>query len=328
MSLVREPEIGRQAREIDLALGEALKSTFDAQLASVASQRHPGRAPKRSAEVTRRDAGSQGELTESSLGMDFEELSDLVGQDPRPTGGRIRRPLGCPGEEAREEATGQACGPFDQFKGVCPLPVPRQQCPVANVNVSRDDTMMQQTLGGCGQKVEGLGRRDDHRTEVSSDGVCDLLDRTGVLEIGDHGVDDQVDAVHPTTEDAGSHQNDGRASDRLFRRPSAGTTPAGDLGNEEAIGSEDELTVSHLLTVPRLTSVIRHIRDNRIQDVCPCGDEEPTGDTSIVVFIDRTPARARRRIVPDELDRSSRAAREPSERPVQGLPLGRRESAQ
>jgi hypothetical protein len=39
------------------------------------------------------------------------------------------------------------------------------------------------------------------------------------------------------------------------------------------------------------------------------GDDEPTGDTSFIVPIDRKPARARRAGRPGELDRSSRAAR-------------------
>jgi hypothetical protein len=118
--------------------------------------------------------------------MGFEELSDLVGQDPRPMRGRICKPFGCPGGEAGEEALGQPCGPLHQLKGVCPVPVPRQQCPVVNVNISRNDNMMLQTLGGLSSRIEGLGRRDDHCTEISSDGVCNLLDRARALEIGDH----------------------------------------------------------------------------------------------------------------------------------------------
>ena len=73
---------------------------------------------------------------------------------------------------------------------------------MADVEVGWDDELVREILGRLLELWECVGRSHDDGAAVASVGMRDLLDRPWPLEVGNHRIDDQLDAVDATSKDA------------------------------------------------------------------------------------------------------------------------------
>ncbi len=73
---------------------------------------------------------------------------------------------------------------------------------MADVEVGWYDELVREVLGRLLQLRECIGRGHDDGALVASVGMRDLLDRPWPFEVGNHRIDDQLNAVDASSKDA------------------------------------------------------------------------------------------------------------------------------
>ena len=78
--------LGRESSEVGVAVSKTLEGVPHLEMATVSSQRQACGAPKRAAEMKRRDADVLGKVTQPTIRIDIEQLTDLIRQNLRSRG--------------------------------------------------------------------------------------------------------------------------------------------------------------------------------------------------------------------------------------------------